>query len=150
MITLDSLKPHNGAVKKKKRVGRGPGSGHGKTACRGTKGQKSRSGASIPAGFQGGQMPLYRQLPKRGFKNPFRKTYGVINIAVLSEIEHDGTIDIEFLKSKGLIKKRDKYVKILGEGEISKPINVKVHAISKSAREKIEKAGGTIELLPVR
>ncbi len=150
MITLDSLKPHSGSVKKKKRVGRGPGSGHGKTACRGTKGQKARAGASIPPGFQGGQMPLYRQLPKRGFKNPFRKTYGVVNVSVLSEIEYEDIIDIDFLKAKGLIKKRDKYVKILGEGEISKPIKVKVHAISKSAREKIEKAGGTIELLPIK
>lgn len=147
MITLNSLAPYEKSRKPKKRVGRGPGSGHGKTACKGTKGQKSRSGASIPAGFQGGQMPLYRQLPKRGFKNRFRKSYGVLNVAVLDNIDYEGVIDIEFLQSKGLIRKRDNLVKILGNGEISRAVTVKVHAISKSAREKIEKAGGKVEII---
>ena len=150
MITLDSLKPSLGSLKNKKRVGRGIGSGHGKTACRGTKGQKSRSGVTIPPGFQGGQMPLYRQLPKRGFKNPFRKSYGVVNVAALSSIEHDGVIDIEVLKAKGLVKKREKYVKILGEGDINKAVQVRVHAVSRSAREKIEGAGGSVELIGVK
>ncbi len=150
MITLDSLKPSVRSLKKKKRVGRGPGSGHGKTACRGTKGQKSRSGAMIPPGFQGGQMPVYRQLPKRGFKNPFRKSFGVVNVGALSAMEYDGVIDIEVLKSKGLIKKREKYIKILGEGDIDKAIKVKVHAVSQTAREKIEGSGGSIELVGVK
>ncbi len=150
MITLESLVPHNKSKKKKKRIGRGPGSGHGKTACRGTKGQKSRSGASIPPGFQGGQMPLYRQLPKRGFKNPFRKSFGVLNVSVLDKLETDQVIDIDFLKNKGLIKKREKYVKILGDGDISKPVKLQVHAISNTAKEKIEKAGGSVEIISIR
>ena len=147
MITLDSLVPHEGARKKKKRVGRGPGSGHGKTAGKGFNGQKSRSGASIPAGFEGGQMPIYRQLPKRGFKNPFRKVYGVLNVSTLNTIDHDGVIDIEFLRASGLIRKRDRFVKVLGEGEIAKAVKIRVHAVSQSAREKIEKAGGRIEIV---
>ncbi len=147
MITLDSLKPEEGSVRDKKRVGRGPGSGHGKTACRGQKGQKSRSGATIPPGFQGGQMPLYRQLPKRGFKNPFRKCYGVINVSVLDKIEEDVVIDLAYLQGRGLIRKRDKLLKVLGDGEISRAVKVRAHAVSQSAREKIEKAGGTIELV---
>ena len=147
MIRLDSLVPHEGANKKKKRVGRGPGSGHGKTACKGFNGQKSRSGASIPPGFEGGQMPLYRQLPKRGFKNPFRKVYGVLNVSTVNAIDYDGVIDIEFLRIRGLIRKRDKYVKVLGEGEITRAVNIRVHAVSRSAREKIEKAGGRIEIV---
>ncbi len=150
MITLDSLRPFEGSVKKKKRVGRGPGSGHGKTACRGTKGQKSRSGAAIPPGFQGGQMPLYRQLPKRGFKNPFRKAFGVINVSTLNDLEYDDVIDVNLLKSRGLVKKRDKYVKVLGSGDINKAVKLKVHAVSRTAREKIEAAGGTIELIPIK
>ncbi len=147
MITLDSLKPDKGSVRNKKRVGRGPGSGHGKTACRGQKGQKSRSGASIPPGFQGGQMPLYRQLPKRGFKNPFRKSYGVINVGVLNEIQEDVVIDLAYLQGRGLIRKRDKLLKVLGDGELTRPIKVKAHAVSQAAREKIEKAGGSVELV---
>ncbi len=147
MITLDSLAPHKGAKKAKKRVGRGQGSGHGKTACRGSKGQKSRSGASIPAGFQGGQMPIYRQLPKRGFKNPFRKAYGVLNVSTLDVIDYDGVIDIEFLQSRGLIRKRDRLVKVLGNGEITRPVKIRVNAVSRAAREKIEKAGGQIEIV---
>ncbi|NPA95140.1 MAG: 50S ribosomal protein L15 [Thermodesulfobacteria bacterium] len=149
-MTLDSLKPSEGSKHKKKRVGRGPGSGHGKTACRGTKGQKSRSGVSIPPGFQGGQMPLYRQLPKRGFKNPFRKSFGVVNVESIAKIDYDGVIDIDVLKSKGLVKKREKYVKLLGNGEITKAVQIKVHAISKTAKEKIEGAGGSVELIQVK
>ncbi len=147
MITLDSLVPFEGAKKKKKRIGRGPGSGHGKTACRGSKGQKSRSGASIPAGFQGGQMPIYRQLPKRGFKNPFRKHYGVLNVSTLNAIDYEGTIDIGFLQGKGLIRKRDRFVKVLGDGDITRAVKIRVHAVSRTAREKIEKAGGSIEII---
>jgi len=148
MVDLSSLRPFEGAVKNRKRVGRGPGSGHGKTSCRGQKGQKSRSGVSIPAGFQGGQMPLYRKLPKRGFKNPFRKHYGVFNVSSLDRIEHDGPIDMEVLRSKGLVSKRFSLVKVLGDGEINRPVNVRVHAASSSAVKKIEAAGGTVEIVP--
>ncbi len=95
-------------------------------------------------------MPVYRQLPKRGFKNPFRKSFGVVNVGALSAMEYDGVIDIEVLKSKGLIKKREKYIKILGEGDIDKAIKVKVHAVSQTAREKIEGSGGSIELVGVK
>ncbi len=150
MITLDALKPHKGSKKPRKRVGRGQGSGHGKTSCRGQKGQNSRSGGGVPAGFQGGQMPLYRQLPKRGFKNPFRKVYGVLNVGVLAGIEHDGVFDIAVAKSKGLVRKRDSMLKILGEGELDKPVKVRVHAISETARKKIESAGGSVEIIGKR
>ncbi len=147
MITLKDLRPSSNSKKKKKRVGRGPGSGHGKTSCRGQKGQKSRSGGSIAPWFQGGQMPLYRQLAKRGFKNPFRKEYGVLNVGTLNEIEVDGVFDIEAAKARGLVRKRHKLLKILGEGEIQKAVHVRAHAISNSARQKIEAAGGTVELV---
>ncbi len=150
MITLDMLKPHEGAKKKKKRVGRGPGSGHGKTACRGTKGQRSRSGGGVSPGFAGGQMPLYRQLPKRGFKNPFKKVYGVINVQDLSKLDTQEAIDLDYLQSKGLVAKRYNLLKVLGEGNLDKPIQVKAHAISHSAREKIEAAGGKVEIISLR
>lgn len=146
MLTLSNLKPFSGSRKNRKRVGRGPGSGHGKTACRGQKGQKSRSGASIPAGFQGGQMPLYRQLPKRGFKNPFKKEYGVLNVGAIAQLEVD-TIDINVAKKMGLVKKRYSLFKVLGEGEINRPVKVVAHAISESAKKKIEAAGGQVEIL---
>ncbi|OCC15065.1 LSU ribosomal protein L15p (L27Ae) [Dissulfuribacter thermophilus] len=146
MLTLSNLTPFSGSRKNRKRVGRGPGSGHGKTACRGQKGQKSRSGASIPAGFQGGQMPLYRQLPKRGFKNPFKKEYGVLNVGAIDQLEVD-TIDLQVAQKMGLVKKRHNLFKILGEGEINRPVKVVAHAVSESARKKIEAAGGQIEIL---
>ncbi|WP_083186707.1 50S ribosomal protein L15 [Dissulfuribacter thermophilus] len=145
-MTLSNLTPFSGSRKNRKRVGRGPGSGHGKTACRGQKGQKSRSGASIPAGFQGGQMPLYRQLPKRGFKNPFKKEYGVLNVGAIDQLEVD-TIDLQVAQKMGLVKKRHNLFKILGEGEINRPVKVVAHAVSESARKKIEAAGGQIEIL---
>ena len=148
MTDLSSLRPFEGSVKKRKRVGRGPGSGHGKTSCRGQKGQKSRSGASIPAGFQGGQMPLYRKLPKRGFKNRFKKYYGVVNVSSLDSIDHDGPVDMAVLREKGLVSKRFSLVKLLGDGEISRSVNVMVHAASASAVKKIQASGGTVEIIP--
>ncbi len=147
MVSLSSLRPFEGAVKNRKRVGRGQGSGHGKTACRGQKGQKSRSGVSIPAGFQGGQMPIYRKLPKRGFKNHFKKHYGVFNVADLNRLEADKTVDIGVLKEKGLVSKRFALAKVLGDGEITKAVNLKVHAASATAVKKIEAAGGTVEIV---
>lgn len=147
MITLNELRPHPGSKKAKKRVGRGDGSGHGKTACRGEKGQRARTGASIPAGFEGGQMPLYRQLPKRGFKNLFKKIYGVLNVSDLAEFQDNSIIDIDTAKKNGLIRKRFNLFKLLGDGEINKPVIVRAHAASAVAIQKIEAAGGRVELL---
>jgi large subunit ribosomal protein L15 len=147
MITLDSLGPHPGSKRGRKRIGRGPGSGHGKTACRGQKGQRSRSGASIRPGFEGGQMPLYRKLPKRGFKNRFRKVCGVLNISDLANVRHEGVVDLAFLKALGLVRKRHHFLKILGDGEIQQPVMVRAHAVSETAKNKIETAGGRIEII---
>jgi large subunit ribosomal protein L15 len=138
------LKPNKGASKKRKRVGRGPGSGHGKTSTRGNKGQKSRSGGGNPyIGFEGGQMPIYRRLPKRGFTNIFKKEINVVNLDQLNIFEENEEVNIESLKSKGLIRKNSKAVKLLGNGEVSKKLTVKLDAISKSAKKKLEEAGGT-------
>ncbi len=147
MIRLDSLHPFEGSKHKRKRVGRGPGSGHGKTACRGQKGQNSRSGGGVRPGFEGGQMPLFRRLPKRGFKNPFRKEYGILNVKDLDKIAENGVVDINIAKSKGRVPKKLELLKILGDGEISIAVTVKAHAVSKSAKEKIESAGGKVEIL---
>jgi large subunit ribosomal protein L15 len=146
-LALNNLKPAKGANRKNKRVGRGMGSGHGKTATRGYKGQKSRSGSSIRPGFEGGQMPLYRRLPKRGFKNIFRKEYVVVNLADLASFAEGTQVDPQLLKDKGIVKKVKDGIKILGEGEIQHPLNIRAHRVSKSALEKIEKAGGKVELI---
>ncbi|MFC1820959.1 50S ribosomal protein L15 [Thermodesulfobacteriota bacterium] len=146
-MRLNDLSPLKGSIKRKKRVGRGPGSGHGKTSCRGHKGQKSRSGASIRPGFEGGQMPLQRRLPKRGFINIFKKEYDLINIRDLNRFEPNSSLDIDALDSAGLIKGAKNGIKLLGEGEISYPLEIKVHKVSKAAREKIEAAGGKVELI---
>ncbi len=134
-------------VRKRKRVGRGDGSGWGTTAGRGSKGQKARSGGAKAQYFEGGQMPLIRRLPKRGFKNPFRVEYAVINVGHLNEICSDGDrVDVEYMLSRKLIKS-NKPIKVLGEGELNKKLTVVAHAFSKSAVEKIEKAGGSVEVL---
>ncbi len=134
-------------VRKRRRVGRGDASGWGTTAGRGTKGEKSRSGGAKPQYFEGGQMPLIRRLPKRGFKNIFRVEYDVVNVGKLNEICSDGErVDVLFMIEKKLAKS-SKPIKILGDGEVSKKLNVVAHAFSKSAKEKIEKAGGSIEVL---
>lgn len=147
MIDLSSLRPDKGAVKNKKRVGRGPGSGHGKTSCRGHKGQKARTGGAKPVWFEGGQMPLYKRLPKRGFKNPFRVEYQIVNIDVLDRYFESGeVVNRETLLSKGLIKDPNMPVKILGRGEITKKLNVEVDKVSESAKIKIEKAGGSVNV----
>ena len=146
-MRLNDLSPINGSKTKRKRVGRGPGSGHGKTSCRGHKGQKSRSGARIRLGFEGGQMPMQRRLPKRGFTNIFKKEYDLINIRDLNRFESDSIVDIDTLKGAGLIKGAKDGVKLLGDGEISNPVEIKVHKASKSARDKIEAAGGKVELI---
>jgi large subunit ribosomal protein L15 len=147
MMKINDLSPSKGSRKDRKRVGRGVGSGHGKTSCRGSKGQKSRSGGSVPTWFEGGQMPIQRRLPKRGFINIFKKEYSLINIRDLSKFKSDATIDSESLLEVGLIKKSQDKVKLLGQGEISFPLTIKVHKISKSARDKIESAGGKVEVI---
>lgn len=144
-MDLSNLKPASGSQKARKRVGRGPGSGHGKTSCRGHKGQKSRSGGGIPIGFEGGQMPLSRRLPKRGFTNIFKKRYALINIADLTVFEKDSTVDESALIEKGLVGKVYDGIKLLANGEIDKPVIVKVHKWSKAAHDKIVAAGGKVE-----
>lgn len=146
-MRLNDLSPIIGSKSKRKRVGRGPGSGHGKTSCRGHKGQKSRSGARIRPGFEGGQMPMQRRLPKRGFTNIFKKEYELIKIRDLNVFEPDSILDLDALKDAGLIKGAKDGVKLLGDGEISYNIEIKVHKASKSARDKIKAAGGKIELI---
>lgn len=147
-MKLSDLAPAPGSRKKRKRVGRGVGSGHGKTSCRGHKGQKARSGGGPKPGFEGGQMPLHRRLPKRGFTNVFQKRYAIINVGSLNELS-ESLVTPEVLKEKGLIKNIRDGVKILGEGEIIKPLTVKAHAFSASAKEKILKAGGSVEIIDV-
>jgi len=146
-LKLYQLSPAEGSVKKSKRKGRGPGSGLGKTAGRGHKGQKSRSGGGVKPGFEGGQMPLTRRLPKRGFTNIFAKVYNEVNVAQLEVFEPDTVVTPELLKEKGIIKKLNDGVKILGEGELNKKLTVKAHKFSKAAQEKIEAAGGKAEVI---
>jgi large subunit ribosomal protein L15 len=146
-MDLGSLKYAPGSVKKRKRVGRGPGSGHGKTACRGHKGQRSRSGSKIRPWFEGGQMPLQRRIPKRGFTNIFRKEYQVINLKDLESLKKVKEVTPESLFEKGLISKRNMPVKILGSGELKAALDVSAHAFSASAKEKIEKAGGKVTVI---
>ncbi len=145
-MRIHDLSPAHGSTKNRKRLGRGPGSGHGKTACRGHKGQKARSGGSIVPGFEGGQMPLTRRIPKRGFTNIFWKTPAVVNLKDLNEIRAKEIIDIQALKEAGLVKQTQAGVKILGQGEITYPVVLKVQGVSKSAKAKIEAAGGKVEV----
>src|SRR5258706_7701964 len=143
---IHDLRPSPGATHSRKRVGRGPGSGHGKTAGRGSKGQKSRSGYSHLRGFEGGQMPLHRRLPKRGFTNIFRRPYDPVNLSNLAPFSAGQEVTPELLHSRGLTGK-NALVKILGGGEIAKALVVRAHKFSASAREKIEKAGGRCEVV---
>lgn len=147
-MKLHELSPAAGSKKAVKRIGRGAGSGQGKTAGKGHKGAKARSGYSRQAGFEGGQMPLQRRLPKRGFNNIFRTEYAVVNLSALEErFESGAVVDAESLKACGLIKKELDGVKVLGKGEITKALTVKVAAVSESAKAKIEAAGGKAEVL---
>ena len=136
-----------GSRKKSKRVGRGPGSGRGKTCGRGTKGQNSRSGSGTTLGFEGGQMPLKRRLPKRGFTNKFKKKFALVNVQDLERFDDNAIIDPSMVLKAGLIKKLYDGVKILGKGKLTKPLTVRAHRISGQAKEKIEKAGGQTETL---
>ncbi len=144
-MELNSLKPKKGARHAKKRVGRGPGSGHGKTSSRGEKGQKSRSGYKSKPGFEGGQMPLQRRLPKRGFTNIFKKEHAVVNVADLERFDSGATVDEGALRTAGLIKGRNDGIKILGDGNLTKKLTVQATKFSASARRQIEAAGGSCQ-----
>src|SRR5881296_2676283 len=147
-MELSKLKPKKGARHAKKRVGRGPGSGHGKTAGRGEKGQKSRTGFSRQLGFEGGQMPLHRRLPKRGFTNIFKKHWIEVSLEALEKhFSADDEVTPEVLHNRGIIKKAKHDIVVLGNGEISKSLKVSAHRFTKSAREKIEKAGGAATVI---
>ena len=151
-MKLSDLRPAPGAVKSRKRVGRGPGSGHGKTATKGNKGHNARSGGGKAGGFEGGQMPLYRRLPKRGFLPHGGKTeYAVVNLKALGIFAANSVVDPEGLVKAGLIKNARRHlVKVLGEGELEHALTVRVHAVSDAAKNKIESKGGTVEMLPTR
>ena len=144
-MKIHDLSPAEGSNRKRKRVGRGTGSGHGKTACRGHKGQKARSGGGVRPGFEGGQMPLQRRLPKRGFTNIFKTQYALVNVKELDRFDPDSVLDMEALKDAGIVKKTSLRVKLLGDGEISRPLFIKVNKASKQAKAKIEAAGGKVE-----
>ncbi len=147
-MSLSNLRPPRGAKQPKKRVGRGPGSGHGKTATRGSKGAKSRSGFRFKRGFEGGQMPLHRRVPKRGFTNPFRVEYAVVNLDTLAEVFDAGSaVTPEVLRERGLVRQPHAKVKVLGRGEIGKKLTVKAHRFSESAARKIAAAGGTADVI---
>ena len=147
-MNLHDLSPMEGSKKARKRIGRGPASGQGKTAGKGHKGQKARSGGTIRAGFEGGQMPLQRRVPKRGFTNIFRTEYATVNVADLEARFDDGAVvDIEAIVASGLVKKTLDGVKVLGNGNITKKLDVKANAFSESAKAKIEAAGGKAEVV---
>jgi large subunit ribosomal protein L15 len=148
MMSLHKIRPPRGAKHPKKRVGRGQGSGHGHTASRGHKGAQSRSGFSFKRGFEGGQMPLHRRVPKRGFHNPFRIEYAVVNLDTLAEVfEAGSSVTPELLRERGLVRQSRARIKVLGRGDITKKLSVQAHKFSGSAAEKIAAAGGTTEVL---
>jgi large subunit ribosomal protein L15 len=147
-MSLNKIRPPKGAKHPKKRLGRGYGSGHGKTASRGHKGAKSRSGHRFKRGFEGGQMPLHRRVPKRGFHNPFRVEYAVVNLDTLAEVfEAGSSVTPELLRERGLVRQSRARIKVLGRGDITKKLSVQAHKFSGSAAEKIAAAGGTTEVL---
>ena len=147
-MSLHKLRPPKGAKHPKKRLGRGMGSGHGKTASRGTKGAKSRSGFRHKRGFEGGQMPLHRRVPKRGFHNPFRVEYAVVNLDTLGDVFEAGSaVTPELLRERGLVRVADAPIKILGRGDLAKALTVRAHKFSGSAAQKIQAAGGAAEVI---
>jgi len=147
-VKLHELGPAEGATKKRKRIGRGRGSGHGKTSCRGHKGQNARSGGGVRPGFEGGQMPLIRRVPKRGFTNPFKKEYQVVNVSALNKFADGDVLTLEVLEKKGLIKSASKLVKILGFGDLTKKLDISAHKFSKEAQSKITALEGTVQIVP--
>jgi large subunit ribosomal protein L15 len=146
-MKLFELQPAPGSTKERKRKGRGHATGNGKTAGRGHKGQKARSGGGVRPGFEGGQMPLYRRIPKRGFTNIFAKKYSRVNIAQLDKFDNDTTVTPELLKQSGVISKINDGVVVLGNGELSKKLTIRASRFTKSAAEKIEAAGGKVEVI---
>lgn len=147
-MKLHELKPKEGSVQTRKRVGRGPGSGLGKTSGKGHKGQNARSGGGVRPGFEGGQLPLFRRLPKRGFNNyEFRTEYAIVNVGDLNDFKDGSVIELSNLKESGLVKKEKDGIKILGNGELTKKLTVKANKFSSTARVKIENAGGKIEVI---
>ena len=144
MVNLSEFGKHNN--KNKKRLGRGSGSGHGQTSGKGNKGQNARAGGGVRPGFEGGQMPYGRRVPKRGFNNPLREQIAIVNFTAIENIKSDN-IDINILKESGILKKSENKFKLLGSGEISRKINVVCDKISKNAKEKIEKSGGTVRII---
>jgi large subunit ribosomal protein L15 len=145
-MRLEELKPPKGARRGRKRVGRGIGSGHGKTSCRGAKGQNARAGRGTKAGFEGGQMPLQRRLPKRGFRNPFRKRFTIIHIGDLNRFPRDTVVEPDLLLQSGFLKKGEE-VKLLSDGELQHPLTIRVHQVSKAALKKVEAASGRVEVI---
>ncbi|MDI6823778.1 MAG: 50S ribosomal protein L15 [Bacillota bacterium] len=145
-MRVGDLRPAPGSRKARKRVGRGIGSGHGKTAGRGHKGQKARAGGGVRPGFEGGQMPLQRRMPKRGFTNPFRREYAIVNLDQLNRFADDTVVTEELLREEGLVKK-NLPVKVLGRGELERRLEVRVHAVSDRAREAITARGGRVEVV---
>ncbi len=146
-MKLNDLRHAKGARKNKRRVGRGQGSGRGGTSGKGHKGQKARSGGSIPPWFEGGQMPLARRLPIKGFKNPNRREFEVINIRDIERSGLEGDVSVDVLRTSGVVSSGKKPVKVLGTGDISRAVNLKVHAVSETAKQKVEAAGGTVEIV---
>jgi large subunit ribosomal protein L15 len=146
-MRIEDIRPAEGSTKNKKRVGRGVGSGHGKTSCKGHKGQKARSGGTKGAGFEGGQMPLQRRVPKRGFKNIFKKEYAIVNLDTIDALKDNAVITPELLIEKGVIKKMKDGLKVLANGSIERPVTIKANAFSASAAAKIEAAGGKTEVI---
>ncbi len=144
---IGTLRPPRGASKRRKRIGIGMGSGHGKTATRGSKGQLSRRGSRMRPGFEGGQMPLQRRVPKRGFTNIFKKHYALVNLRDLAGFGPEERITPDFLIQRGLVKRLRDGLKVLGDGELKAPLNIAAHVFSKTALEKIQKAGGTAEVI---
>ena len=146
-MKLNELKPAEGSTRESYRVGRGPGSGNGKTAGKGHKGQNARSGGGVRPGFEGGQLPLYRKLPKRGFNNSkFAKVYAIVNVDALNVFEDGAVVDLDALMAKKIVRRANDGLKILGNGEITKKLTVKATVFSATAKEKIEAAGGKIEV----
>lgn len=146
-MQLHDLAPEKGERKNRKRLGRGVASGNGKTAGRGSKGQNSRSGGGVRPGYEGGQMPIHRRLPKRGFKNPFKKIFSIINVKDLNRFENNTIVDEALLVKNGLVKGDRDGIKLLGTGEINIPLTLKINNVSESAKQKIEAAGGKIEVI---
>ena len=146
-MNLNELSPSQGSCRKRNRVGRGNGSGHGTTSCRGSKGHNARSGGGVRPGFEGGQMPIHRRLPKRGITNIFKKEYAVLNLKDLDRFESGAVVDEAALVRAGLVKGRRDGVKLLGNGELKSSLTIRINKISQSAREKVEQAGGSVEVI---